>query len=183
MFDVLVKRIHEYKRQHLKVLHIVSMYLGIKSNPGAPGRAAHLHLRRQGRARLPPRQAHDQADHRRRRRGQPRPGRARAPEGRVPAELQRDQRPARLSRRGLVGADIDRRQGGVRHRQHEVLHERRAHHRHARRCEHRAARGGRRGEFLPVRLDAPRRCSSARARAIGPWITTPRIRTCGMSSI
>ena len=33
MFDVLVKRIHEYKRQHLKVLHIVSMYLDIKSNP------------------------------------------------------------------------------------------------------------------------------------------------------
>ncbi len=36
MFDVLVKRIHEYKRQHLKVLHIVSMYLAIKSTPGAP---------------------------------------------------------------------------------------------------------------------------------------------------
>jgi len=36
MFDVLVKRIHEYKRQHLKVLHIVSMYLAIKSSPGAP---------------------------------------------------------------------------------------------------------------------------------------------------
>ena len=36
MFDVLVKRIHEYKRQHLKVLHIVSMYLGIKSNPSHP---------------------------------------------------------------------------------------------------------------------------------------------------
>ena len=35
MFDVLVKRIHEYKRQHLKVLHIVSIYLGVKSNPGA----------------------------------------------------------------------------------------------------------------------------------------------------
>jgi starch phosphorylase len=36
MFDVLVKRIHEYKRQHLKVLHIVSLYHRLKSNPNLP---------------------------------------------------------------------------------------------------------------------------------------------------
>ncbi|MDE1922185.1 MAG: glycogen/starch/alpha-glucan family phosphorylase, partial [Gammaproteobacteria bacterium] len=35
MFDVLVKRIHEYKRQHLQVLHIVSLYRRIKADPAA----------------------------------------------------------------------------------------------------------------------------------------------------
>ena len=36
MFDMQVKRIHEYKRQLMNILHIITMYNRLKKNPNMP---------------------------------------------------------------------------------------------------------------------------------------------------
>ena len=153
IFDTQIKRIHEYKRQLLNVLQVVVCYNRLRANPALDLPPRTYPVRRQGGPGIPARQAHHQADQRRRLRGQPRPGGSGQAPGRVPAELLgHDGRAADPGQRRLR-ADLDRRLRGQRHEQHEVHDERRPDRRHPRRRDHRDRRGGRRGERVPVRLD------------------------------
>ena len=137
----------------------------LKRDPDADARAAHLHLRGQGRARLRDGQAaHPAAS-------------TTSPPSSTPTrrcaagcavafvpELRRVARAVDHPGGRPVAADLDRRQGGLGHQQHEVRAERRAHDRHARRRQRRDPRRGRRRELLPVRPDTPtrwRRCARA----------------------
>ena len=48
IFDVQVKRIHEYKRQHLNILHVIGLYHRLKTDPEVHDGAARVRVRRQG---------------------------------------------------------------------------------------------------------------------------------------
>ena len=45
LFDVQVKRFHEYKRQHLNVLHVITLYHRLKRDPALRRAAAHRRVR------------------------------------------------------------------------------------------------------------------------------------------
>ena len=120
LFDVQVKRIHEYKRQLLNLLYVVTRYHRLAREPERVRRAAHGVLRGQGGAGLRDGERHHQA-HQQRRAGRQRrrehPGQAAR---RLPARLRRLAGPAHHAGGRSVTADLDRRHGGFRHRQHEA---------------------------------------------------------------
>ena len=151
LFDIQVKRLHEYKRQHLNVLYLITLYNRLRRASGAAHIPPHGHLRRQGRSGISHGQADHQADQLRRADHQSRPARLPGSQGGVPAGLQRQERPPHLSRRRSVRTDLHGRQRGVGHGQHEIRHERGNHNRHIGRRQRRDPRRCGTREFLLVR--------------------------------
>ena len=107
LFDVQIKRIHEYKRQLLNILETIAYYNAVRAQPTRPwvprvkifaGKAAAGYHQAKLIIKLAQRRRADR---------QSRPGGARPAEGRVPAELQREPRRGDHPGRGPVRADLD----------------------------------------------------------------------------
>ena len=153
LFDIQVKRIHEYKRQHLNVLHIITLYNRLKHDPELEitprtfifgGKAAPGYFM----AKLIIKLINSVAD-----------VVNNDPDVRDRLKVvffpdfnvkngQLD-----LPRGRPLGADLHRRQGGLRHGQHEIRPERGAHHRHAGRRQRGDPGGGGAGKLFPLRAD------------------------------
>ncbi len=151
LFDVMAKRLHEYKRQLLKLLHVVTLYNRIKADPAAAVTPYTVIFGAKAAPSYHQAKRDHQADQLGRGRGQRRPRRGRPGQGRVHSRLQRLGRRARGGGRQRLGADLAGRQGGLRHRQHETGAQRSRHRRHARRRQRRDPRPGRGRQLLPVR--------------------------------
>ena len=52
IFDVQVKRLHEYKRQLMNILHVMYLYNQLKDHPDMDMVPQNLYLRRKGSGRL-----------------------------------------------------------------------------------------------------------------------------------
>jgi starch phosphorylase len=140
LFDIQVKRLHEYKRQHLNALYAITLYNQLKrgsvtavtprtvifGGKAAPGyRMAKLII------------AIDQV---RCHGHQSRSENFRGTQSGFSAGLQRQKRPACLSRRRSFRTDLNGGQRGLGHRQYEIRHERGVDHRHVRRGQRRDPR-------------------------------------------
>ena len=154
MFDVQVKRLHVQAPAAQRAAHHLPVP---EAEGGSPLRLhpPHLPVRRQGGPRLRGGQA-DHPSHQLRgrhdRQGSHLQGSA---AGGVPGELPGEPGGKAHARQRALRADLHRRQGGQRHRQHEVHDERRGDHRHPGRRQRGDAPGAGRREHLPLRPEGP----------------------------
>jgi starch phosphorylase len=143
MFDVQIKRIHEYKRQLLNVLRVIHDYLRIVEDGDAPRTARTVLFA--GKAAPGYCQADHQVDPQRGGRGEQGSQGQPASANRFPARLPRLAGRVDHSGRRLERANFHRGHGSQRHRKHEADDERRGDRGNLGRRQHRNCRRGRRG--------------------------------------